>query len=71
MNPSGSIMDSLFNAATCSAFVVASEITCGGCDNTPSDIANIASHGIAISAFFNAGGGIYEMAGAGDPNAYA
>lgn len=71
VNPSGSITDALFNAATYSAFVVASEQSCGGCDNTPGDIANIATHSTAIQAFFNAGGGIYGMAGASDPNAYA
>jgi hypothetical protein len=59
-----------------SAIIIASDITCGGCDlneldSTPdSDAINARSADIA--AFFNAGGGVYANAGAqhgnGDPN---
>jgi hypothetical protein len=65
------ITDSLFDHSIYSAFIVASEFTCGGCDNTPAGVANIASHFAAITDFFNAGGGILGLAGASDPNAYA
>lgn len=71
VNPSGPISDSVFDHTLYSAFVVASVTSCGGCDNTPDDIANIASHSAAIASFFNAGGGIIGLAGADDPNAYA
>lgn len=64
------ITDSLFDHTKYSAFAVASEASCGGCDNSPTTNANIAAHEIAIAAFFNAGGGIYGLAGAADPNAY-
>jgi hypothetical protein len=73
VNPSSaaSITDSLFDHSVYSAFIVASVTSCGGCDNTPADIANIALHNTAIASFFNAGGGIIGLAGALDPNAYA
>lgn len=61
----------LFDHALYSAFVVASVTSCGGCDNSPAAIANIAAQSAAIASFFNAGGGIIGLAGAGDPNAYA
>jgi hypothetical protein len=60
-----------FNAAIYSAFAVASESSCGGCDNSPADNAKIASFGTAIAAFVTAGGGIVGLAGASDPLAYA
>jgi hypothetical protein len=73
VNPSaaGNITDSLFDFSRFSAFAVASEQSCGGCDNSPEGIANIAAHRTAIASFFNAGGGIYGLAGADDPLAYA
>ncbi len=70
-NNAASVTDSLFDHSIYSAFIVASESSCGGCDNSPGGIANIASHFSAITSFFNAGGGILGLAGAGDPNAYA
>ena len=65
------ITDALFNVATYSAFVVASDQSCGGCDNSDAALANIATHAAAIASFFNAGGGIFGLAGAGDASAYA
>lgn len=62
---------SLFDHSLYSAFVVASVTSCGGCDNSPAAIANITAQSAAIAAFFNAGGGIIGLAGAGDPSAYA
>jgi len=70
-NTAASVTDSLFDHSIYSAFIVASESSCGGCDNSPAGIANIASHFSAITSFFNSGGGILGLAGAGDPNAYA
>jgi hypothetical protein len=67
----GAISDAMFNHSTYSAFAVASEVTCGGCDNTPADNAAVAAHLTAIANFVNAGGGILGLAGAEDPNAYA
>jgi hypothetical protein len=61
----------LFDHSLYSAFVVASVTSCGGCDNTPAAIDNITAQSAAIAAFFNAGGGIFGMAGAGYAGAYA
>jgi hypothetical protein len=71
VNPSGPIVDSVFNHSLYSAMIVASDVNCGGCDNTDANLANIATHTTAINAFFNAGGGILGLAGASDVNAYA
>jgi hypothetical protein len=71
VNPSNPIADTVFDPTLYSAFAVASDETCGGCDLSASDVANIASHSAAISAFFNAGGGILGFAAAQDPNGYA
>ena len=65
------VTDANFNASLYSAFAVASEFTCGGCDNTPADNAAIATHLAAIGAFVTAGGGVLGFAGAADPLAYA
>jgi hypothetical protein len=70
-NTASAVTDALFNNALYSAFAVASESSCGGCDNSPAGLANIATHSGAIANFFNAGGGIYGLAGASDLNAYA
>jgi hypothetical protein len=71
VNPSGAIADSVFDHSLYSAMIVASDSSCGGCDNSDADLAKIATHTTAINAFFNAGGGILGLAGAGDANAYA
>lgn len=60
----GAINAGLFNPATFSAFVVASQDTCGGCDNSAAFVAAIAAQSAAITAFFNAGGGVVGLAGA-------
>lgn len=67
----GNVTDSLFDHSKYSAFIVASVTSCGGCDNSPTAIDNIAAHSAAIASFFNAGGGIMGLAGAQDPTAYA
>jgi hypothetical protein len=65
------ITDAMFNPKLFSAFVVASDENCGGCDLRPSDVALISAHSAAINAFFNAGGGILGLAAATDPKGYA
>jgi hypothetical protein len=59
-----------FNVATYSAIAVASDATCGGCDNTPTSIANLTAASSAIGAFLNAGGGIVAFAGADNASTY-
>ena len=63
----------LFNSTNFGAMVVASETTCGGCDNSAAFVAELATatNKAAIDSFFNAGSGIVGLAGALDPNAYA
>jgi hypothetical protein len=65
------ITDAMFDATKYSAFAVASDQFCGGCDLRPADVAAIAAHGSAIASFFNAGGGILGLAAASDPLGYA
>jgi hypothetical protein len=65
------ITDAMFDPKLYSAFVVASDVNCGGCDLRASDVAAIAAHSAAINAFFNAGGGILGLAAADDPLGYA
>lgn len=65
------VTDALFDTSKYSAFIVASDTSCGGCDNTPTGEANIASHSAAIGNFLNAGGGIVGLAGADSANYYA
>jgi len=73
VNPSvaANVTAGLFDPTKFSAFIVASVTSCGGCDNTPADIANITAQSSAIASFFNAGGGILGLSGAGDAAAYA
>ena len=59
-----------FNVATYSAIVVASDSTCGGCDNTALSITNLTGAATAISAFLDAGGGIVAFAGASNASTY-
>lgn len=69
-NNAASVTASLFNNSTYSAFIVASDSTCGGCDNNPAGEANIAAQSAAIGAFLNAGGGILGLAGADSSGYY-
>jgi hypothetical protein len=72
VNPdTGTITDAMFSTATYSAIGIASDSTCGGCDNDPTGEANIAAHKTAIGNFLNVGGGIVAFAGANSPNYYA
>jgi hypothetical protein len=60
----------MFDHSLYSAFVVASVTSCGGCDNPAGTGTLLSAFETEIAAFFNAGGGILGLAGAGDPNAY-
>jgi hypothetical protein len=60
----------LFNTATFSAMAVASDSSCGGCDNTTTSIANLTARSAAIQAFLNAGGGIVAFSGAANAATY-
>ncbi len=55
----------LFDPTLYSAFVVASHTSCGGCDNSDAFINAIIAQSAAIESFFNAGGGIVGLSGAG------
>ena len=65
------VTDAMFNHSTYSAVLVASDTSCGGCDNDPTGEANLATHATAIGNFLNAGGGIIGFAGADSTNYYA
>lgn len=63
-NPDVLVTDAMFDPTLYSAFAVASDSTCGGCDNDPAGYAAIAAHSTAIANFFNAGGGILGLTAA-------
>lgn len=63
-NNGAAVTDALFDPTLYSAFAVASDSSCGGCDNSPTGEANLAAHTTAIEAFLTAGGGIAAFAGA-------
>lgn len=71
VNPDVAINPAVFNNSLYSAFIVASQTSCGGCDNTTAAVTDLKADQSAINTFFNNGGGIYALAGAGDPTAYA
>jgi hypothetical protein len=54
-----------FDPTVFSAIVIASHISCGGCDLLDSGIDAIAARAAEIEAFFNAGGGLVYFAGSG------
>lgn len=62
---------SLFNHTIYSAIVIASDTTCGGCDNTTTSSANLAAAAGSFAAFVNAGGGIVAFAGASNTSYYS
>ena len=69
-NTPGAVTASLFNNSVYSAFIVASDFTCGGCDNSPTGEAAIAAQSAAIDSFLNGGGGIVGLAGADSSGYY-
>lgn len=56
--------------ASFSAIVIASDSTCGGCDNNAADIAAINARTADITDFFNAGGGLVYFSGAANRDTY-
>ena len=73
INPdtAGAVTASLFNNSTYSEFIVASDSSCGGCDNSAAGELAIASQSAAIDTFLNAGGGIVGLAGANSVGYYS
>jgi hypothetical protein len=67
----GAVTASLFNNSVYSAFIVASDGSCGGCDNDPTGEAAIAAQSAAIDDFLNGGGGIVGLAGASSSGYYS
>ncbi len=60
-----------FDVTLFSAIVIASDQSCGGCDNNTTSSTNIAGAKPAITAFFNAGGGIVGLSGASNTSYYS
>lgn len=58
------------NVANFSAIIIASDSSCGGCDNDAADIAAINARTSEIQAFFTAGGGLLYLAGASNRATY-
>lgn len=50
--------------------MIASDESCGGCDNTAATSGNINAHASAIASFLNAGGGIVAFAGGENAHYY-
>ena len=71
VDPGVAIDPTVFDHSLYSAMVVASDTTCGGCDNNSTDSANLAADSAAIASFFNAGGGIVAFAGARNTSYYS
>lgn len=69
-NTAGAVTAALFNNSLYSAFIVASDSSCGGCDNSPTGEAAIAAQSAAIDDFLNGGGGIVGLAGANSAGYY-
>jgi hypothetical protein len=70
LTTTGAALAALFDHTKYSAFVVASDSSCGGCDNSPTGEANIAAQSAAIAAFVSAGGGIVGLSGASNAANY-
>ena len=65
-----SFATTLLSVSSFSAIVIASDSSCGGCDNNAADIAAINARTPDLQAFFNAGGGLAYFAGAGNFASY-
>jgi hypothetical protein len=65
------ITDALFSTSKYSAFMIASDESCGGCDNNGVTSANINAHALAIAGFLNGGAGIVAFAGADNAGYYS
>jgi len=62
---------SLFDHTVYSAIIVASDQSCGGCDNTTTSSTNLAAAKANFASFVNNGGGIVAFAGASNTGYYA
>jgi hypothetical protein len=60
----------VINTANFSAVVIASDSTCGGCDNSVASITAINARTAELQAFFTAGGGILYNSGASNRATY-
>jgi hypothetical protein len=58
------------STANWSAIIIASDSSCGGCDNDLADITAINARTAEIQAFFTAGGGLLYLAGAENRDTY-
>jgi hypothetical protein len=71
VNPtSAAFATTVISTANFSAIVIASDSTCGGCDNTVASITAINARTADIQAFFTAGGGILYNSGAANRDTY-
>lgn len=66
----GTAFTSSSGAPLYSAIVVASDETCGGCDNSRASAQALNTRSADFAAFFNAGGGIVALAGAENRDIY-
>lgn len=65
------VLPAVFNATLYSAMAVASDTSCGGCDNTAAMSTALAAQSAAIATFLNAGRGIVALAGGTNAGYYA
>jgi hypothetical protein len=70
INSPGLVTAALFDPLLFSAFAVASDSTCGGCDNSPAMTSALTAQSTAIANFFNAGGGIVGLSGGSNAGTY-
>lgn len=70
IDPNGVLTDAMFDPLVYSAFVVASDVNCGGCDNDATSSANLAARSVGIANFFNKGGGIVGLSAASNAGYY-
>lgn len=69
-NNAAAVAAVVFDPTVYSAIVVASQDNCGGCDNSVTGLANLATRKTDIGTFLDAGGGIVGLSGAGNPKYY-
>ncbi len=65
------VLPTVFDATLYSAMAVASDTSCGGCDNTAAMSTALAAQSAAIATFLNAGRGIVALAGGSNAGYYA
>lgn len=71
VNPTSAAFATMpINVTLYSAVVIASDSTCGGCDNSTASITAINARSAALQAFFTAGGGLMYLAGANNRATY-